>query len=75
MCEKCGTGSQHNRLVDRRSFLRYAGAGAAAIGGASLLAQDPISAGTASAVRSFELEETSIAQLQEAMSSGRLGAR
>ncbi|HUF17953.1 MAG TPA: amidase, partial [Thermoanaerobaculia bacterium] len=47
----------------------------AAIGGASLLAQDPISAGTASAVRSFELEETSIAQLQEAMSSGRLGAR
>lgn len=75
MCEKCGTGMQHNRLVDRRSFLRYAGTGAMAIGGASLLATDSARAQAAPDVRPFELEEATIAQLQEAMSTGRLTAR
>lgn len=74
MCEKCGTGSDHNRLVDRRSFLRYAGAGTAAIAGTSLLGQTSEVAGTPAAIGVSDLDELTIGQLQESMGAGRTSA-
>ena len=75
MCEKCGTSSRPHDGVDRRRFIRYVGAGAAAIGGSSLMARSADPAETSAAVRPFELEETSITELQEAMSSDRMSSQ
>lgn len=61
-------------LLDRRDFLRGSGIGAAAlIAARNLSVAESLAA--QSAVPSFELDEATIAQLQEWMTSGRFSAR
>lgn len=75
MCEKCGTGSRSHDGVDRRRFIRYVGAGAAALGGSSLIAGAADAPAAPTAIAPFELEEVTITELQEAMTSGRSSSR
>ena len=62
--------------MNRRSFLHYSLLGSALAAAARpVVSREKASAASLSAVASFELEEATIAQLQEGMKSGRLTAR
>jgi amidase len=73
--------SEHRAPVDRREFLTHATVlGLAAAGGVTPTARAGVAPAPAPAVRArapepFELEETTVAELQAAMASGRYTAR
>src|SRR5690348_16500707 len=70
---KCPSNSPETPL-DRRRFLKLGVAGSAAMAAPPSTRAAEASASPGQGVRSFELEETTIAALQQAMKSGRLTA-